>query len=89
MPPPLLTFDGINSAQSLCGCFPPDTNGDVGPNHYVETTNVSIKIFDKNGNTLSGPTSFNSFFAPLRQRLAATQTAETRLFSMTRLPIAG
>ena len=56
MPPPLLTFDGINSGQSLCGCFPPDTNGDVGPNHYVETTNVAIKIFDKNGNTLSGPT---------------------------------
>src|SRR5206468_3656931 len=51
MPPPLLTFDGINSGQSFCGCFPPDTNGDVGPNHYVETTNVAIKIFDKNGNT--------------------------------------
>jgi Kelch motif len=65
MPAPLLTFDGINSAQSLCGCFPPDTNGDVGPNHYVETTNVAIKIFDKNGNTLSGPTSFNSFFSTL------------------------
>ena len=65
MPPPLLTFDGINSAQSLCGCFPPDTNGDVGPNHYVETTNVAIKIFDKNGNTLAGPTSFNSFFSTL------------------------
>jgi len=65
MPPPLLTFDGINSAQSFCGCFPPDTNGDVGPNHYVETSNVAIKIFDKNGNTLSGPTSFNSFFSTL------------------------
>src|SRR6266513_518283 len=65
MPPPLLTFDGISSAESFCGCIPPDTNGDVGPNHYVETTNVAIKIFDKNGNTLSGPTSFNSFFSTL------------------------
>ena len=55
MPPPLLTFDGINSAQSLCGCFPPDTNGDVGPNHYVEAINVAFKVFDKNGNTLVGP----------------------------------
>ena len=52
MPPPLLTFDGINSAQSFCGCIPPDTIGDVGPNHYVETTNSAIKIFDKSGNTL-------------------------------------
>ena len=65
MPPPLLTFDGINSVQSGCGCFPPDTNGDVGPNHYVESTNSSFKVFDKNGNTLAGPTTFNSFFSGL------------------------
>lgn len=30
MPAPLLTFDGINFSQSGCGCYPPDTNGDVG-----------------------------------------------------------
>src|SRR5437667_4171296 len=65
MPPPLLTFDGISSAESFCGCIPPDTNGDVGPNHYVETTNVAIKIFDKSGNTLLAAVSFDTFFAPL------------------------
>ncbi len=65
MPPPLLTFDGINSAQSFCGCIPPDTIGDVGPNHYVETTNSAIKIFDKSGNTLLAAVSFDTFFAPL------------------------
>jgi len=65
MPPPLLTFDGINSAQSFCGCLPPDTIGDVGPNHYVETTNTAIKIFDKSGNTLMASVSFDTFFAPL------------------------
>src|SRR5690242_10393639 len=65
MPPPLLTFDGINSAEGQCGCIPPDTNGDVGPNHYVETTNVAVKIFDKSGNTLLAATSFDSLFAPL------------------------
>ena len=62
MPGPLLTFEGHNNT---CGCFPPDSDGDVGPNHYVEAINESIKIFDKNGNTLSGPTSYNSFFAGL------------------------
>ncbi len=45
MPPPLLTFDGISSADSFCGCEPPDTIGDVGPNHYVETNNISIKVY--------------------------------------------
>ena len=55
MPPPLLTFDGINSVESGCNCKPPDPDGDVGPNHYVQAVNNSFKIFDKNGNTLSGP----------------------------------
>src|SRR5229473_8038755 len=62
MPGPLLTFEGIGD---LCGCQPPDTNGDVGPNHYIEPINESFKIFDKSGNTLAGPTTYNSFFAPL------------------------
>src|SRR6266545_3428755 len=65
MPPPLLTFDGINRVNSGCNCAPPDTDGDVGPNHYIEAVNESFKIFDKNGNTLAGPTTWNSFFAPL------------------------
>src|SRR5712672_965336 len=64
MPAPLLTFDGMNSAQSGCMCLPPDPNGDVGPSHYVQSVNSSIKIFDKNGNPLNGPngTTYNSLF---------------------------
>ena len=65
MPPPLLTFEGINIAQSQCACHPPDPNGDVGPNNYVQATNFVFKVFDKNGNTLAGPTNYNTFFAPL------------------------
>ena len=68
MPPPLLTFDGISSAESFCGCEPPDTIGDVGPNHYVETNNTSIKIFDKSGNTVLASVPFDTFFAPLGGR---------------------
>jgi hypothetical protein len=63
MPPPLLAFEGIRYAEGEG--LPPDTNGDVGPNHYVQAVNQAFKVFDKNGNTLSGPTTFNSFFAPL------------------------
>src|ERR1041385_2442313 len=33
IPSPLLTFEGVAEAQSGCGCEPPDTDGDVGPNH--------------------------------------------------------
>ncbi|HEY8671541.1 MAG TPA: hypothetical protein VIL63_11915, partial [Terriglobales bacterium] len=65
MPSPLLTFEGVAEAQSGCGCEPPDTDGDVGPNHYVEAVNSSFEVFDKSGNTLAGPTTYNSLFAPL------------------------
>ena len=62
MPGPLLTFEGIGDT---CGCQPSDSEGDVGPNHYIEAINESFKIYDKSGNTLAGPTTYNSFFAPL------------------------
>jgi len=65
MPPPLLTFDGINLSQSGCGCYPPDTNGDVGPSHYVQSVNTSFRVFDKNGNPLTNPITFNTFFQSL------------------------
>jgi hypothetical protein len=64
MPGPLLTFDGLTAAQA-CACAPPDSDGDVGPNHYVEAVNVAFSVFDKSGNTLAGPTTYNSFFSSL------------------------
>ena len=67
MPSPLITFEGMNLTQSGCSCQPPDSDGDVGPNHYVNAVNSSIKIFDKSGNPLNGTngTTFNSFFSAL------------------------
>src|SRR5262249_2339231 len=67
MPSPILTFAGMNSTQSGCFCLPPDSDGDVGPNHYINSVNSSIKIFDKSGNALNGTngTTYNSFFSGL------------------------
>ncbi len=67
MPTPSATFAGMNSAQSGCNCLPPDTHGDVGPNHYIQSVNSSIKIFDKTGAALNGAngTTYNSFFSGL------------------------
>lgn len=63
MPTPIATYAGIGRANSGCSCLPPDTNGDVGPNHYIQAVNVSFTILDKNGNTLVGPTTYNSLFS--------------------------
>lgn len=42
--------------------LPPDTNGDVGPNHYVQAVNLLIRIFDKTGAAVTGPTKMSSLF---------------------------
>ena len=44
MPGPLLTFEGGAAAQ-FCACAPPDSDGDVGPNHYVEAINSGVRGF--------------------------------------------
>jgi hypothetical protein len=64
MPGPLLTFEGESAAQA-CACAPPDSDGDVGPNHYIEAINVAFRVFDKSGNPLTPVTTYNSLFAPL------------------------
>lgn len=49
------TFENFEGTDNLCGCLPPDTNGDVGPDHYVQVVNAHIQVFDKQGNSLLGP----------------------------------
>jgi len=59
MPAPLLNFAGIGY-QNLA---PPDTNGDVGPNHYIQIVNVKFAIYNKAGVLLAGPTNVNALWA--------------------------
>jgi hypothetical protein len=51
-PTSLQTFEGVNNVNAV---LPPDTVGDVGPNHYVQMVNLSFAIWDRNGNKLYGP----------------------------------
>lgn len=49
-PDPIATYEG---GDNLCACSPPDTVGDVGPNHYVQMVNATIiNIYDKNGTNI-------------------------------------
>nr|NQU92818.1 hypothetical protein [Bacteroidota bacterium] len=47
-------FEGVGNLQYK---LPPDTEGDVGPDHYVQMVNMSFAVFDKSGNILYGPAS--------------------------------
>jgi hypothetical protein len=63
-------FSGPNGTFSVTGA-PPDTNGDVGPNHYVQTVNQDLMIWDKIGTKLHGPLPINSLFQSLGGLCAA------------------
>jgi len=49
---PLVNIDGVGNVS---GVYPPDTDGDVGPNHYFQMINLAFAIFDKSGTLLYGP----------------------------------
>lgn len=55
---------------------PPDTQGDVGPNHYIQMTNSVTTIFDKSGNALLGPVPNSVFFQNLDPVLAGTNDGD-------------
>jgi uncharacterized repeat protein (TIGR01451 family) len=63
--PPSPNFDTTQSGDG-----PPDANGAVGPNHYVQIVNSgplfptsTFEIFDKSGNLLSGPTDLQTLWS--------------------------
>ncbi len=49
--------EGFHGPQGdfLVTRLPPDPNGAVGPQHYVQAVNVSLAVFDKAGTVLLGP----------------------------------
>jgi Secretion system C-terminal sorting domain len=44
-------FEGLGSGSYI----PPDTYGDIGPNHYFQVVNASYAIYDKAGDKILGP----------------------------------
>jgi hypothetical protein len=55
------SFQGLDHDNFGAG-WPPDPSGDVGPNHYVQTVNTSVGIYDKSGTRLAA-TTFDALFA--------------------------
>lgn len=55
MPTPTANFEGVAFYDSV----PPDPNGDVGPDHYVQWVNREFQIFTKTGASVYGPAAGN------------------------------
>ncbi len=65
MPAPEFNFEGINNLNHV---LPPDPNGDVGPNHYVQWVNLSLAVWqlDRPSHTATlifGPVSGNTIWS--------------------------
>ena len=61
---PAVSFEGIGNVN---GVLPPDTNGDAGPNHYVQWVNLAFAVYAKGapGSTptlVYGPAAGNSLW---------------------------
>ncbi|GAB4326079.1 MAG: hypothetical protein Kow00127_18840 [Bacteroidales bacterium] len=54
---------GTEGTANVNGVYPPDTDGDVGPNHYFQMINLSFAIYDKGGNKLYGPAANSTLWA--------------------------
>ena len=69
MPAPLLTFEGLDAKDNedvfFMGYYPPDANGDIGPNHYVEMINTLYRVYDRQGNPLTPPLKLSALFQVL------------------------
>jgi hypothetical protein len=55
----LQNFNGISAGNSV----PPDTHGEIGPNHYFQVVNTSYAIYNKTGQKIFGPYANSSVWA--------------------------
>ncbi len=49
---PIINVDGTGN---LSGVYPPDTDGDVGLNNYIQMINLSFAVYNKSGTKIYGP----------------------------------
>ncbi len=86
----LQNFDGVGANN---GVVPPDTDGDVGPNHYFQVTNLQYAIYNKTGTKLVGPSNNSTIFTGLPHNsndgdaiVLYDEAADRWLFSQFSLP---
>jgi len=61
-PSPIANFEGLDFNNWGAG-HPPDTNGDVGPEYYIQTVNTSIGIYRKTDGVRVAAFTFDTFMS--------------------------
>jgi hypothetical protein len=58
----IANFEGLANADNPFEVSPPDPNGEVGPNHFVEMVNLVFAVYSKNGSRLPGPVTLGTLW---------------------------
>src|SRR5215207_5292898 len=66
---PEASFDGLSSDDNAAALglryLPPDTVGDVGPDHYVQAVNTLVRVYSKTGTPLTPAFLMSQLFSAL------------------------
>ncbi len=68
-PEALLNFEGLTDERFT----PPDTVGEVGPNHYVQMVNTSFAIYDKEGGLIKKGSNVNQLWENSEHTICANR----------------
>jgi subtilisin-like proprotein convertase family protein len=79
-PATTINFEGISNENNFAvfggRVLPPDTVGDVGPNHYVQAVNLLFRVFDKTGAPLTAALPMSTLFASIGGTCAGTDDGD-------------
>lgn len=71
------SYNGIGNPVACGSCIPPDTNGDVSDQHYIQWVNNKWAIYNKStGAVVQAPTPGNSFFAGFGGKCQTTNSGD-------------
>ena len=86
IPSPAANFEGQGTGLGgfVVNVAPPDTIGDVGPNHFVQTVNLRMTVFSKTGAVLFGPVNTNTLWSGFAGACATTPGTGTGRTPRTR-----
>jgi hypothetical protein len=78
---PTANFEGLGAGLSgfTPGGVPPDTDGDIGPNHYMEVVNTSLAVFSRTGSLLLGPADTSVLWSGFNGECAHTDDGDATL----------
>ena len=78
IPTPITTFEGMGTglAGFTVQSAPPDTDGDIGPNHYVQIVNSGVTVFSRTGAVLLGPILTNTLWNGFSGQCATTNDGD-------------